>query len=139
MTREILIQYCDLKQEVQKLEKRIDRLEKQSEMVSDVVQNGYKRHAVIYGYDYNRTFKLNMLKHILKERYNAVLELQIQIEEYISKIPKSDIRQIFEHYYIDNMNWIQIMHAMNYKSESTARMKHDRFLEKNYKCAFGAF
>lgn len=131
MTKEILIQYCDLKKEVQKLENRIERLEKQSEMVSDVVQNGYKGHAVIYGYDCERAFKLDVLKHTLRERYNMVLEIQTQIEEYINKIPKSDIRQIFEHYYIDGMNWIQIMHVMGYKSESTARMKHDRFLEKN--------
>lgn len=36
--------------EIAKLEKRIDRLKKQSAIVSDVVQNGYKRHA-IYGGD----------------------------------------------------------------------------------------
>lgn len=131
MTKEILIQYCDLKQEVQKLEKRIDRLEKQSEMVSDVVQNGYKGHAVIYGYDYNRVFKLDILKRILKKRYDTTLELQIQIEEYINKIPKSDIRQIFEHRYIDNMNWYQIQTAMRYRHEDTARKKHDKFLEEN--------
>ena len=131
MTKETLIQYCDLKNEVQKLEKRIAKIEKQSEMVSDIVQNGYKRHAVIYGYDYERDFKIKKLKHILNERYDMVLELQTQIEEYINKIPKSDVRQIFEHYYIDGMSWVQIMHVMKYKAESTARMKHDRFLEKN--------
>ena len=43
MTKEKLKQYNDLKIEISKLENRIDRLKKQSEIVSDVVQNGYKR------------------------------------------------------------------------------------------------
>ena len=59
------------------------------------------------------------------------MQLQMDIEKYINTIPESNIRQIFEHRYIDNMNWLQIMHEMEYKAESTARMKHDRFLEEN--------
>lgn len=131
MTKEILIQYCDLKNEIHKLEKRIDVIEKQSEMVSDVVQNGYKGHAVIYGYDCNRAYKLNLLKLTLKERYNKALQMQTDIETYINTIPKSDIRQIFEHRYIDNMNWIQIQGIMGYRHEDTARKKHDKFMEEN--------
>ncbi len=53
--------------------------------------------------------------------------MQTEIETYINNIERSDIRQIFEHRYIDNMNWIQIQIAMGYKHENTARMKHDRF------------
>lgn len=56
--------------------------------------------------------------------------MQTEIETYINNIERSDIRQIFEHRYIDNMNWIQIQIAMGYKHENTARMKHDRFLSK---------
>ena len=51
MNKETLIQYCDLKQEIKKLENRIDKIQKQSDMVADVVQNGYKGHAVVCGYD----------------------------------------------------------------------------------------
>ncbi len=131
MTKEILIQYCDLKKEIKKLEERIDRLKKQSAEIADVVQNGYKRHAVIRGYDYYRLSKLEKLEAILQERYNKCLQMQTEIEEWINTIEKSDIRQIFEHRYIDNMNWIQIMFAMGYDAVSTGRVKHDRFLEKN--------
>ncbi len=130
MTKEKLIQYCDIKEEISKLEKRIDRIEKQSEMVSDVVQNGYKGRAVIYGFDCNRSFKLQRLEDILKKRRDRLLDLQMEIEEWIDTIPRSDIRQIFEHRYIDDMSWIQIQIVMKYNHENTARMKHDRFLEK---------
>lgn len=130
MNKETLIQYCDLKNEIKKLEERIDKIEKQSEMVSDVVQNGYKGHAIIYGYDYDRVYKLDLLKLTLRERYDKALELQTEIEIYINSISRSDIRQIFEHRYIDNMNWYQIQIIMKYDSEDVARKKHDRFLEK---------
>lgn len=131
MNKEILIQYCDLQKEIKKLEDRIDKIHKQSEMVSDVVQNGYKRHAVIYGYDIRRKYKLELLEATLQERYDRLLHMQNEIETWINLIDKSDIRQIFEHRYIDGMNWIQIQFAMNYNAESTARMKHDKFLAEN--------
>ena len=130
MNKETLIQYCDLKQEIKKLENRIDRIQKQSDMVADVVQNGYKGHAVVYGYDCDRAYKLDLLKLTLKERYDKALDMQTEIETWINAIEKSDIRQIFEHRYIDGMNWLQIQIIMKYEHEDTARKKHDRFLEK---------
>ncbi len=112
MTKEYLVQYCGLQNEIKKLEDRIDRIHKQSEFVSDVVQNGYKRHAVVYGIDLIRKHKLEVLEATLKERYDKLLDMQIEIEKWISKIEKSDIRQIIEHRYIDNMNWLQVQFAM---------------------------
>lgn len=130
MTKEKLIQYCDLKEEIKKIEKRIDRLEKQSEMVADVVQKGYKGRAYIYGYDCNRAYKLDILRQTLRKRYDMVLYLQTEIENWINTIDRSDLRQIFEHRYIDRMNWYQIQNIMEYEHEDIARKKHDRFLEK---------
>lgn len=131
MTKQLLIQYNDLIKERNKLEKRIERLEKQSSMVSDVVQNGYKRHAVIFGFDLNRSSKLNELKSILKIREAMIIVQQTEIEKYINTIEDSNIRQIFEHRYIDNMNWYQIQTEMGYRHEDTARKKHDKFIEEN--------
>lgn len=130
MTKEKLIQYCDLQEEIKKLEKRIDRIEKQSELVADVVQNGYKGKAVIRGYDCNRAYKLDLLRETLRKRYDIALDLQIEIENWINAIDRSDIRQIFEHRYIDNLSWLQIQLIMKYKHEDTARNKHDKFLKK---------
>ena len=108
MTKDKLVQYCDLKVEIENLEKRIDRIQKQSEMVADVVQNGYKGRAVIRGVDLIRKQKLERLNNILKERYERDLQLQIEIEEFISNIQDSKLRQIFEFRYIDGFSWIQI-------------------------------
>ena len=131
MTKEDLTEYCDLKKEIEGLEKRIDKIHKTTEMVSDTVQNGYKHRTVIFGIDLSRKRKLHMYEEKLKKFYNKLLEEQNKIEDYIETIPKSDIRQIFRYKYIDNLNWLQIMYQMKYKAESTARMKHDRFLEEN--------
>lgn len=130
MDKKLLSQYSDLKKEIPKLKRRIERLEKQSEMVSDVVQNGYKRHKVIFGFDLTRRSKLHELKNILVEREAMALIQQVEIEKYISSIEDSNIRQIFEHRYIDNMDWYQIAQIMGYSGESVPRMRHDRYLEK---------
>ena len=131
MTRNQLVEYCDLKKEIEDLEKRIDRIHKTSEMVSDTVQNGYKHRAVIYGVDLKRKRKLNMYENKLQEFYDKLFEEQNQIEDYIETIPQSNIRQIFRYRYIDGFSWNQIQILMEYKHEDTARRKHDRFLEKN--------
>lgn len=131
MTKEELIEYCDLKKEIEDLEKRIDKIHKTTEMISDTVQNGYKHRAVIFGVDLRRKRKLHAYEDKLQNFYDKLFEEQNKIEDYIESIPKSDIRQIFRYKYIDNFNWLQIMHLMKYNAESTARMKHDRFLEEN--------
>lgn len=128
--KEKLIQYCDIKEEIKRLEKRIERLRKQPDYVADVVQNGYKHRAVIRGYDKKREYKIDIIEDILQERHDRLLDIQIEVETFIDKIPKSNIRDIFTYRYIEGMNWVQIQHAMKYNSESTARATHDRFLEE---------
>lgn len=47
MDKEILNQYLAIKKEKNDLEQKIKKLKKQSSIVSDIVQNGYKRRAII--------------------------------------------------------------------------------------------
>ena len=128
--KEKLIQYCDIKEEIKRLEKRIERLRKQPDYVADVVQNGYKHHAVIRGYDRKREHKLDVLEDILQERHDTLLSIQIEVETFIDTIPKSDIRDIFTYRYIDNMEWHKIAQKMKLNDESVPRKRHDRYLEK---------
>ena len=123
--KEKLIQYCDIKEEIKRLEKRIERLRKQPDYVADVVQNGYKHHAVIRGYDKKREHKID----ILQERHDTLLDIQIEVETFIDGIPKSNIRDIFTYRYIEGMNWVQVGHAMKSTAEAV-RKTHDRFLEE---------
>ena len=131
MTKNELVEFCDLKNEIADLENRIDKIHKLSEMVSDTVQNGYKHRAVIYGIDLNRKRKLNMYENKLQTFYDKLFEEQNKIEDYIEKIPQSNIRQIFRYRYIDGFSWKQVQILMKYNHEDTARKKHDKFLEEN--------
>lgn len=130
MTKEILEQYIDLQKEIKGLEKRIAKIEKQSRIVSDVVQNGYKRHAVIRGVDYKRLGKLNKLKELLEQRKKQAIEQLIEIEKFIKGIENSKLRRIFEYRYYEGLNWIQIQTTMDYKHEDSARKEHDKYLKK---------
>ena len=130
MNKEELSEYQDLIKESIKIYNRIDKLKKQSEIASDVVQNGYKGHAVITGIDVIRKKKLRESEDKLLDRQAKTIIAQCKIEDFIKEINKSEIRQIFEHKYIDGMNWVQIEIEMEYESEDTARKKHDRYLKK---------
>lgn len=112
MNKEKLMQYCDLKKETRNLEKRIDNLRKQSEMVADVVQNGYKGHAKIFGIDLKRRYKLEIYETKLQTFYDKLINELNEIENYIEGIEQSEIRQILRYKYIDNKSWVQIQIEM---------------------------
>ncbi|MEG1705070.1 MAG: DUF1492 domain-containing protein [Clostridia bacterium] len=126
--------FCDVKKEAEDLYNRIERLTKQTDIISDTVQNGVTGHRKnilsITGIDLKRAYKLELYKNKLKNKYDELLELQNEVEDFIEKIEDSQTRQIMRYRYMDSKSWIQIMHKMNYSAESTARMIHDRFLNK---------
>lgn len=136
MTREELEEIFHIRKEIQDIEKRISRIEKQSTMVADAVQKGYKRRAIIYGVDVKRAYKLQSNYERLKKFKIQLVDKEKEIENYIEIIPFSEIRQIFRYRYLDGMNWIQVAHQMNSKysnreyNEDSVRMKHDRYLKK---------
>ena len=136
MTREELEEIFHIRKEIQDIEKRISRIEKQSTMVADAVQKGCKRRAIIYGVDVKRAYKLQSNYERLKKFKIQLVDKEKEIEDYIEIIPFSQIRQIFRYRYLDGMNWIQVAHQMNSKysnreyNEDSVRMKHDRYLKK---------
>lgn len=131
MTKEQLIQYRDLIKEHNKLLERIEKIRKRSDYIADSVQNGHKRHLVIFGYDLTRANKLHELEDILVERDAMIIIQQVEIEKYINTIKDSRTRQIFSYRYSENMEWYKIAQIMGYNNEDAPRKKHDRYLEKN--------
>ena len=139
MKRKDLEEVFHIQKEIADLENRIQKIEKQCEMTSAVVQNGYKRHAVIHVVDIIRKQKLENNYDKLETFKNNLKQKKKSIEDYIETIPISEIRQIFRYRYLDGKNWVQVAHKMNetYRnknySEDGVRCKHDRYLEKNKK------
>ncbi len=153
VTKDILIQYCELREEIKDLRERIDRdelrLQKIEEegVVSDTVTgtraDGTIGSIKITGFpipEYStvkamlkkRIAKLQIMEEELHEAVNAV-------DDFINAIPKSDLRQMFRFYYIDDMTWKRVATNMNKRfpnrrisyTEESCRKRHDRFLEKN--------
>ena len=154
MDKNILEQYIELKEEIQDLHDRIDRdqrrlyrIDKEG-LVSDTVKGTRKDGTFgpikITGYpipEYNqvknmikkRVAKLHILEDELQEAVNAV-------DEFIVRIPKSDLRMMFRLRYLDDKTWAAVAINMNYHfpkrkikyTEDNCRIRHDRYLKEKF-------
>lgn len=153
MDKTVLEQYRELKEEIKNLqdrkdqdERRLARIEKEG-VVSDTVKGTRKDGTIgpikITGYPIpevdqvkdmirKRIVKLQILEDELQEAVNAV-------DDFIEKIPKSDLRMMFRFYYLDDMTWAAVAINMNYRfpkrrikyTEDNCRIRHDRYLKDN--------
>lgn len=153
MDKNILEQYLELKEEIRDLQDRIDRDERRLEkirkegVVSDTVKgtrsDGTFGSIKITGYPIPEH---NQVKNMIKKRVAKlhILEDDLQnaineVDEFIGKVPKSDLRMIFRFRYLDDMTWAAVALNMNDRfpkrrikyTEDSCRMRHDRYLENN--------
>ena len=153
MTKEILIEYCELRQEAADLRLRIERdqrrlseMQEKGYVVSDTVKGTRKDGTIgpikITGFPepaYEDT-KAMLKKRIAKLEIveSELLAAVNKVDDYIETIPKSELRQIFRLYYLDDLTWAQVALQMNVRypkkrmkyTEDGCRMKHNRYLEK---------
>lgn len=142
MTKEILDDLENTSKELHSLEKRLKKVEdKESTIVQDSVQGSsrnypYIKHSMqITGVEIpkNRHLKAKYRKMIRNKTYKLE-KLKIQLEYELNYVKDAEIREIIRYKYNDGMTWLQVMFKMGYCSESTAKMKIKRYLEKNNKC-----
>ena len=150
MTKEILIQYSDMAEEVKDIRRRIEKIKAEiynMDIVSDSVKgtrpNGTYGSIKITGYPTPRWAKkkaaLDKNKELLEEKEIELLELMTQAEEYIESIHKSELRTMLRFYYIDGMSWTQVAHKMNDifpkrtapYTEDNCRKRNARFFDEN--------
>ena len=152
MDKSILSEYADMKAEIKDLRRRIAEDQKkidqlQHTIVSDSVSCGKKgkkpiRTVKIKGFpqrEINRRISLMKRRQAkLQMLETDLIEKQLQVEEYIQTIQKSELRTMFRLYYIDNLTWYQVALRMNQMfpkhkikyTEDNCRMRHNRFLEQ---------
>lgn len=136
--REELLQLCDIRKEIQELENRINKLElKSKQVISDSVESTTKSfpymmtHERIEGIDIKANKTLEKYKTILKDRYDKLLEIQLNVETFIDNIPTSRLRRIFTMRYIDQLSWDDIASSISVKATAdSVRLEHNRFLKK---------
>lgn len=152
MDKTVLIEYADMKEEIKDLRRRIETGKKEVDrlnrrVVMDSVTCGKKgkkplRTVKIQGKPatvIHRKCDLMRQRNAKLENLEAdLLEKQNQVEEFITGIPKSELRIMFRLYYIDELSWVQVAHRMNQMfprrkkyTDDSCRCKHNRFLEKD--------
>lgn len=138
MDKELLEQISYLHREKKDLTERLEELEsKPLKHVKDSVQGSgtsypfVQHHCTIEGIEYPKQgVQRRRLRKLIKSAQRNIDKKIKNLEYELEKIEDSEIRQIIRYKYEDNLSWVQIMFKMNYKSESTARTKLDRFLKK---------
>lgn len=137
--KQLLEQISALHKELQDLNKRLKNLEQQEcKIVKDSVQGSgttypYTKHnIVVEGVQYSKTkHSRYTYRKQIKSKKHKLDKLINKLEYELNYIEDKDseIRQIIRYKYEDNLSWIQIMFKMEYNSESTAKMKLERFLK----------
>jgi len=141
ISKEILIQYSDLQEEVKEVRERIERTERQITKIEedgkviDTVSggNGGIQHFKIEGFPYPEYSRKKTLLYARKATL-ASLEMELletlnQVEEFIASVDDSKMRRILTMRFIDNKNFEQIGKALGYDRTSISK-KIDKFLEE---------
>lgn len=153
ISKDILEQYCTMREEAKDLRERIDKgeeclkkMQQEGYQVSDSVKGTRKDGTIgsirITGFpipEYGRIEKMTK-KRIAKLKIleEDLLEATNKVDDFINAIPKSELRMMFRFYYIDDMMWFQVANNMNSRfpkkrikyTADSCRMMHNRYLEK---------
>lgn len=124
MDKEVLIQYCEMKEEIRDIRKRIKELDKflsEPHQVSDTVKgtrrNGTIGSIKVTGYPVPEYYRKQALreryKKLLEQKETELLELTCQAEEIIETVEKSQMRMILRFSIIDGLSNAKVADCMN--------------------------
>ena len=127
MDKGILIEYADMKEEIKDLRRRIEKIQREldklhGQIVVDSVSCGKKVKKPLgtvkitgrpVGVIFRKEQLLNKRTRRLEELEEELLEMTIQVEEYIESIEKSELRIIFRLYFLDDLSYPKVADQMN--------------------------
>lgn len=142
ISKEILIQYSDLQEEVKEVRERIERTERQIAKIEedgnviDTVSGGSGgiQHFKIEGFPYPEYSRKKTLLYARKATL-ASLELELmemlnQVEEFIASVDDSRMRRIITLRFIDNLSWNKVADRIGgNNTEDSAKKAFYRFME----------
>jgi hypothetical protein len=143
VSKEILVQYGDLQEEVKEVRERISQTEKQIMKIEeegnviDTVSggNGGMQHFKIEGFPYPEYSRKKSLLYARKATL-VNLELELletlnQVEEFIASVEDSRMRRIITLRFIDNLSWNKVAnHIGGGNTEDSVKKSFYRFMEK---------
>lgn len=142
ISKEILIQYSDLQEEVKEVRERIERTERQIAKIEengnviDTVSGGSGgiQHFKIEGFPYPEYSRKKTLLYARKATL-ASLELELmemlnQVEEFIASVDDSRMRRIITLRFIDNLSWNKVADRIGgNNTEDSVKKAFYRFME----------
>ena len=143
ISKEILIQYSDLQEEVKEVQARIEKTELQIAKIEEggnVVDsvcggNGGIQHFRIEGFPYPEYSRKKSLLYARKATL-ANLEMELletlnQVEEFIASVNDSRMRRIITLRFIDNLSWNKVADRIGGgNTEGSIKMAFQRFMDK---------
>lgn len=142
ITKQILIQYADLQQEVKeirekisKLEEQIDKIEQQGSVKDKVMggEGGWQPFQ-IEGFPFPEYTRKKSLLYMRKATLTGLemelLETLNLVEEFIANITDSHIRRIVNLRVVEGLSWQKVADKIGGNTEDSVRKAFDRFMEK---------
>ena len=143
VSKEILIQYSDLQEEVKEVREKIAQTERQIEKIEeegnvvDTVSGGDGgiQHFKIEGFPYPEYSRKKSLlyarKSILSNLEFELLETLNQVEEFITSIEDSRMRRIVTLRFVDNLSWGKVADRIGGgNTEDSVKKSFYRYMEK---------
>ena len=135
MNKDKLRQLRHLKREIELLQDQIANLE--SEIVTDKVRGSDPEHPYTEKSFYITGFaheehgrKMKRLKERLQRRLDDLMDLVVEINEFVEEIDDSLLRQIIILRHVNGLTWEQVAAEIGSGTTwNSLRMMHDRFLE----------
>lgn len=142
VSKEILIQYSDLQEEVKEVrdrikrtESQIDKIEKEGNVIDTVSGgSGGIQHFKIKGFPYPEYSRKKTLLYARKATL-ASLEMELletlnQVEEFIASVDDSRMRRIITLRFIDNLSWNKVADRIGGgNTEDSVKKAFYRFME----------
>lgn len=141
ISKELLSQYLDLKDEIKSIKANIAHLEKSKIIEHDSVKASsvefpYTSHAVgVAGVntprEMHRIRQIKRRQRMLEDRVDQSLEQLNIIQEFVNSIPDALTRRVFTYRYIEGIrSWQRIAFMIGRHDESYPRQHvHDKYLK----------
>lgn len=143
VSKEILIQYSDLQEEIKEVRQRIEQTERQIERIEqektvcDKVRGGEGglQSFKIEGFPYPEYSRKKTLLYSRKATLTSLemelLETLNKVEEFIASVSDSRMRRIINLRFIEGLSWNKVADRIGGgNTEGSVKMAFQRFMEK---------
>lgn len=128
MTKEDLIKYHKVKQEIFQIKEKLAEIEETYTQVKAMKIDGLPKSRSVNDYIADAIIKIEELKDVYNKKISQILEFQIRIENAIDELEPEE-RILIRKRYIDGLKWEEVCQELNI-SWRTAHRLNKKIMEK---------